>query len=142
MGAKILTHENKTKLRPNEIVGGTVEWSSALPPESAILQLFYFTEGKGSRDVVVQAEEAFAMPLAHDSRSFEFQLPAAPWSFVGRLVSIHWAIELILDHPPRDEVARLPIIVSPTLDVIDIYDHEAVPNKQTMSQEFWQSYTG
>lgn len=121
---------------------GTVQWSGPQQPESARLQLFYFTEGQGTRDVVVEARQAFTAPLAHDNREFEFQLPPTPWSFSGKLVSVHWAIELILNRPPRDDLARLELIVSPTHEVIDLYDHSDAPNKSTVWQAFWQRYTG
>ena len=142
MSANILIQNNRTTFRPNETVCGTVDWSGTSPPESARLQLFYFTEGKGTRDVVVEGTKTFPEPLAHDHRAFEFPLPPAPWSFHGRLVSVHWAMELILDRPPRDDVTRVEVVVSPTDEAVDIYDHEAVPDRQTTWQEFWQRYTG
>ena len=142
MSAHILTDDTRTEFQPNDTVSGTVQWSGSQPPASARLQLFYFTEGTGDRDLVVHATETFATPLTNDSRSFKFELPSAPWSFHGKHVSLHWALELLLDRPPRDELARLELIVSPTCQEIDLYDHIDRPQKQSAWQEFWQRFTG
>ena len=142
MSAQILTDKDQTLFHPNDKVRGIVQWSVPRSPESARLQLFYFTEGKGTRDVVVQATEVFTAPLARDKREFEFHLPPTPWSFCGKLVSVHWAVELLLDRPPRDDLTRLELVVSPTREVIDLYDHSDAPKEQTMWQEFWQRFTG
>ncbi|MGY8688574.1 MAG: hypothetical protein ACKVHP_12685 [Verrucomicrobiales bacterium] len=120
MIAQILTHVEQTVFGPGETVGGEVRWSLDQVPKSAKLQLFYYIEGKGTRDVELHAKEKFATPLAQNARPFPFQLPKAPWSFSGKLVSVRWALELIIDASPKDDVVRLDLVVSPTGEEIDI----------------------
>jgi hypothetical protein len=50
-------------------------------------------------------------PLLEETRSFRFRLPEAPYSFSGKLISLVWALELVLE--PSKEVTRREIIVAP-----------------------------
>jgi hypothetical protein len=54
----------------------------------------------------------FAAPHAHDTREFSFALPPGPYSFSGTLVSVVWALELVLE--PGPEVERLDFVLGPS----------------------------
>jgi len=76
------------------------------------LRLFWHTEGKGTRDVEVIETLSFSVPSRQDRRDFRFRLPDSPYSFSGKLVSVIWALELVL--LSSGETERLEIVVSPT----------------------------
>ena len=109
---RVATQQQKTSFTPGEEVTGAVSWSLDREPKSAVVRLFWYTEGKGTRDVGVVAEEQISTPRQKDERSFRFTLPAAPYTFSGKLISLLWAIELVIE--PGDLSERLPIVVSPT----------------------------
>ena len=69
------------------------------------MRLFWYTRGKGTEDVGLVDTVAFPNPQTTDQRTFRFALPEAPYSFSGKLISIIWAIELILEPGP---VGRAP----------------------------------
>lgn len=88
-------------------------------------RLFWYTRGKGTQDVVVVQEETFPAPGAQDERKFSFRLPAGPYSFSGRLISLLWAVEVVVQ--PGDESGRTEFTVSPTGDEIRIAPVEEAP---------------
>lgn len=51
------------------------------------------------------------MALPQETRAFRFQLPEAPYSFSGKLISLAWALELIAY--PSKEVVRREIVLAP-----------------------------
>jgi len=109
---RIATQQQKTSFLPGEEVQGAVSWSLEKQPKSAEVRLFWYTEGKGTRDLAIVAQESFAQPKQNDERAFRFSLPEAPYSFSGKLISLIWAVELVIE--PGDHAERVQIIVSPT----------------------------
>src|SRR5436309_11090248 len=105
--------DQKAEYLPGDTVSGTVDWSSEVDPKSAELRLFWYTKGKGTQDVGIVQSQIFENPKRADSQSFSFMLPLGPYTFSGRLISLIWALELIVE--PRAQSARLEITVSPTL---------------------------
>ena len=111
--------EGRTAFRPGEEVRGVVSWSfdgGEEAPESVEVHLLWFTRGKGTRDSEVVATESLGDAAALGGLSgagdFRLRLPAAPYSVSGKLVSIVWAVEAVLDPGARAE--RVEITVSPT----------------------------
>jgi Protein of unknown function (DUF3592). len=73
------------------------------------VQLGWFTEGRGTTDAgVVWSEQISALS---GERSFEVRLPAAPWSFSGKLLSVSWRLE-VLD-AKRAPLVAVPLVVAP-----------------------------
>lgn len=116
---EIRTHNDKTSFLPGEVVAGQVSWATDSPPGLIELRLFWRTQGKGTRDVKVVQSLTFENPRWQGAREFRFQLPDAPYSFSGKLISLIWALELILTS--TNETERLDIIVSPTNSEILLY---------------------
>ena len=116
---EIITHNGKTSFLPGEVVAGQVSWATDRPPELIELRLFWRTEGKGTRDVKVVQSLMFEKTRWQATRDFKFQLPDSPYSFSGKLISLIWALELVIT--PTNETARLDIIVSPTESEIMLY---------------------
>ena len=109
---RIETRDGCTVFQPGEEVSGTVRWRLDPPPRSVEARLFWFTEGTGERDVGVVESVSFADPGPEDERPFRFQLPGGPYSFSGKIIRLHWAIEVVAE--PRDQAERLGIIMSPS----------------------------
>jgi hypothetical protein len=109
---RIATQGNRTAFRPGETISGAAGWSLGAKPRSAEVRLFWFTEGKGTRDLEIVDTIAFAGPGESEERAFSFTLPQAPYSFSGRLISLIWAVELVIE--PGEQAERIQIKVSPT----------------------------
>ena len=54
----------------------------------------------------------FQAPQLRDERLFSLALPRQPFSFSGKLISLEWALELIVE--PGSNVARETFVLSPT----------------------------
>ncbi len=109
---RIATQLQRKTFRPGEEVSGAVGWTVDKEPKSAEVRLFWYTAGKGTRDVGIVAAQRLEAPKSNDERSFAFTLPEAPYSFSGTLISLIWAIELVVD--PGGLSERVEITVSPT----------------------------
>jgi hypothetical protein len=97
---------------PGETVEGTASWRLDRVAETAELRLFWYTEGKGDQDVGVVSVIPFANPGLQDQRAFRVTLPDGPFSFSGKLISLAWALELVIE--PGSRAGRTEITVSPT----------------------------
>lgn len=118
MSLSLQLHQDPNTLVPGQVLEGALGWRLDDPPKSAVLRLFWYTEGKGSMDVEVVEELVLPTHLPEIQGTFRFSLPAAPYSFQGQLISLRWAIELILNNGKR--VQRLPLIVSPWVEQVTL----------------------
>lgn len=96
--------------RPGDRVRGTVSWLVDGEPRSVEVHLLWYTEGKGDQAVGVEGSAALA-PATEGSAEFDLAVPAGPWSFAGKLVSLLWAVELAVE--PGIAATREPIVVGP-----------------------------
>lgn len=110
---RIEIRDGVTAFRPGDEVAGTVRWHLDQSPRSLELRLFWYTQGKGDKDVGFVDSLPLAAPAEGDS-SFSFRLPAGPYSFSGKLISLLWAIEAVADTGLGPQAERCEIIVSPT----------------------------
>ncbi|MCB1230503.1 MAG: hypothetical protein KDN19_09570 [Verrucomicrobiae bacterium] len=119
--AEIRTEFDNRAFVPGETLRGIVSWRVAETPREVSLRLFCYTEGRGTQDVEIVETKTFDAPVTTEEREFEFELPEGPYSFSGKLVSLIWALELVVgeDGP----VERVEIVVSPTAEEIDLYRH-------------------
>jgi hypothetical protein len=109
---KILLRDEQTSFRPGETVEGVAGWRLPGLPDTIELRLFWFTRGKGTEDVRVVNLVRFDSPGLEEGRRFTFTLPAEPFSFSGQLVSLIWALELVVE--PGEQSARVEIVMSPS----------------------------
>ena len=100
----------QTEFAPGEAIRGIVSWHNAGDVRKAEVRLFWQTRGKGSTDVGVAAAETLELPGPSDERTFSFPAPQAPPSFSGRLVSLVWGVELIVE--PGGSASR-DIVIAP-----------------------------
>jgi hypothetical protein len=100
----------RTAFKPGEAIAGRASWRVDGDPESVELSLFWYTNGKGTQDVGVVQRLTFAAPRREDQREFTLPLPREPYSFSGTLISIVWAVELIVE--PGGHVERCEFVLS------------------------------
>jgi len=103
--------DSRRAFKPGESVEGRVTWTVDRA-SSAEVRLFWYTRGKGTQDVGIVDTVAFPNPQTTDQRTFRFALPDGPFTFSGTLVSIIWAIELIVE--PGSSAERREIVISPS----------------------------
>lgn len=120
---QVETRDGITSFRPGDDVSGRASWQLDRQPDEVVARLFWYTQGKGTQDVVVIQEETFPAPGAQDQRKFSFRLPEGPFSFSGSLISLIWAVEVVA--LPGEESGRVEFTVSPTGDEIRVMSMEA-----------------
>lgn len=103
--------ENRTTFSPGEELAGAALWEFPEAPSFAEVRLVWSTKGKGSEDAAVVDTISFPSPQPGDTRPFKFELPESPYSFSGKLISLVWAVELVLQ--PGNHCARCEIVVAP-----------------------------
>ena len=111
---RLKTEGARTAFHPGEVLAGTADWELDGPPrpgDAVELRLLWFTNGWGIPDTVVVATARFDSPGERGERDFRFQLPEGPYSFVGRLITLNWALEGVL---AGKSLGRLEITVSPS----------------------------
>lgn len=108
----IETKDGRVNYRPGDSIAGAAGWKLERAPESIELRLFWFTSGKGTSDLGLAATVTFEQPQAEEARPFVFTAPKFPVSFSGRIISLVWALELVVK--PGTECARLHLVISPT----------------------------
>ncbi len=123
--AAIQTELDNLHFVPGELLRGRVGWQSDTPVTSAELRLFYYTKGKGTRDVDVVDTCEWVSPPQAGQEQFSFQLPKGPYSFSGELVSLLWALELVLE--PGGHTERLEFVLSPTAEEINLLKYPVPP---------------
>ena len=104
--------DGRTTFAPGAQVAGRVSWRLTEAPRGLSLRLFWQTAGRGTKDVRVVEELALGAGTAVGSAPFALQLPPGPYSFSGRLVSVIWSLELLVD--AGRQVRRHNLVVSPT----------------------------
>lgn len=107
----LTTKDDMREFPPGQVIEGTVVWQLEHPPHDAFLRLFWYTQGRGTQDVNVVAELELDHQQANLEQPFQFTLPSQPYSFSGALISLQWAMELVLNK--GKDVQRLDILVSP-----------------------------
>ncbi len=103
---------DETVFSPGQSLQGAIQYRFETEPEYLELSLFWYTSGKGTRDIGVVETRRFEDPGTLGSKDFAFTLPEGPYSFSGRLISLSWLLELTSSSGSR--TVRHEIVVSPT----------------------------
>jgi hypothetical protein len=96
---------------PGDRVSGLVHWQLDFPPNSAELRLLWYTQGKGTQDLQVIDVAKFDGATQSGDYEFEFTLPAGPYSYSGKLISILWTLELLIE--PKSLSTRSDFTMGP-----------------------------
>jgi hypothetical protein len=119
MNIEIRLEGNQTEYKPGDRISGSAHWQLQEVAEAIELHLFYYTSGKGTQDVNVIETLAIASPPLSGSERFSWDLPKAPYSFSGKLISLIWAVEIVV-LPGRD-AASAEFHLTPTGKEILLY---------------------
>jgi hypothetical protein len=103
---------DQTAYAPRATIRGKMHWNLDRDLRYLELSLFWYTAGKGTRDVGVIEAQRFDDLSLSGTRLFSFTLPDKPYSFSGKLISLLWALELTTS--PDFGTVRQEITVSPT----------------------------
>lgn len=110
--SRVEIHLGRTAFEPGDVVDFRVEWDAGNePPSEVLISLLWHTAGKGSEDVEVVEQVKVEQPSRWGEHQASFRLPAFPWSFSGRLVSLVWAVEASVE--PKGGVERTDIVSAP-----------------------------
>lgn len=103
--------DGRTTFEPSETIAVEAQWHLDAEPEALEMRLVWNTSGKGDTDIGVEKTVSLDSPGLAESRSLQVKLPAAPYSFSGKYVSLIWALELVV-HPTNDS-CRTEITIAP-----------------------------
>ncbi len=102
---------------PGSIISGKVEIlpHQNLECKAILLQLKWFTRGRGEMDEEIVSEKVFhqgALTAGVSlSESFSFILPSRPWSFSGHYINILWAIYVKINLPLKTDMEAVQLFV-------------------------------
>jgi hypothetical protein len=108
---KIGLRENHKTLEPGEELRGAAAWKCDVAPRAVEVRLLWFTRGRGTGDVGMVDQMRFELPQAEQALPFQFNLPEAPFSFSGKLITLVWAVEVVLE--PSKDSARVEFVMAP-----------------------------
>ncbi len=114
----IETRDGGSWFKPGETIEGNVSWHLDQETEAIEVRLFWFTRGTGAQDVEVVTTRRMARPELSGTRSFEFAVPRGPYSFSGKLITLAWAVEVVV--LPGGETERLDLTIGPQPVEVDI----------------------
>jgi hypothetical protein len=120
----------KKAFEPGELINGQVAWKEICQGIALDIRLIWYTLGKGSRDHSVVASTPIAQPSERGEKSFSFIAPQWPHSFVGEMLSLQWAIEVV--ELPSEEATEVEIIIAPGSKEIEL------PREPQPPKRFWQ----
>lgn len=103
--------DGRTTFEPSETIAVEAQWELDAEPEALEVRLVWNTSGKGDTDIGVEKRISLDSPGLAESRSLELKLPAAPYSFSGKYVSLIWALELVAH--PANTSCRTEITIAP-----------------------------
>lgn len=108
---RLSTADGRTAFEPFEEVDVVAEWDSATPPPWLELRLTWFTRGKGNTDLLVVRHWRHVPTESRGKHVWHVRLPAAPYSFSGKYVSLVWTLELL--EATEEHSTRRDIIIAP-----------------------------
>lgn len=117
---KISLADSITGFSPGQNIAGKLEWIDLDQDITKVdLRLIWYTTGKGDQDFGIVKSRPEFRPSTSGCMEFSFPCPLRPYSFAGKLIKLHWALEAISF--PDQNAERLQISVSPTTDIIQLY---------------------
>ncbi len=103
--------DGRNAFEPFEEIQVNAAWKLDSPVRWLELRLTWYTRGKGTADVQVVATHRLDKPHVEGSYLWNLRLPAAPYSFSGKLISLVWTLEIVDD--TEELSARQDIVIAP-----------------------------
>jgi len=107
----VKSSDGRDAFSPGETIEVDLRWELDTEPAALELRCVWTTAGKGSTDIGIEKTVRLNAPGIAGSRRIELGLPAAPYSFSGKLVSLIWGFELVAQ--PSDESCRRTFTLAP-----------------------------
>jgi hypothetical protein len=101
----------QARFHPGDKLCGTADWRLEKAVRAIEVRLIWFTQGKGTQDMQIVDRRRWETPALDAKEEFEFALPEAPHSFSGKLITLSWAVELVVEK--ANESRRVEFILSP-----------------------------
>src|SRR6185295_19180179 len=93
-------------------IEGVAFWDLPAAPKTIEARLYWCAQGKGTVDLELVRTVPFDRPAPQDRRPFRMEVPAAPYSASGKLISIVWGVELVSE--PAGDATNIDIVIAPT----------------------------
>lgn len=103
--------DHRKSFEPGEEISVKLTWDLESAPDAIELRAVWNTEGKGTTDLGVENSVTIESPNSTESRRMSFTLPEAPYSFSGHLISLVWALELVVK--PSEQSCRKEFTMAP-----------------------------
>jgi hypothetical protein len=114
---KIETADGRTAFAPGETLEAIAEWQLDNPADAVELRLVWYTRASDDEDTTFVPDMSivdrirFESPTQSGAERWTVGLPNGPYSFTGSLISLVWALELVVE--PAPDTHRLEITVAP-----------------------------
>ena len=118
LALELTLEHGRTAFQPGARVTGVAVWSAPTAPRGMELRLSWAIHGKGGRDYRIADTIALPAPAATERRPFLLTLPAGPYSFRGKMLTLVWSLELVA--LPGEEKTRVDLVVAPVGKIIDL----------------------
>ena len=112
------TADGRSWFKPGELIVGRASWYLDKEVDAIEIRLFWYTSGKGSRDVGVERTLRIERPDTSGYRDFSFPAPEGPYSFSGKLITLQWSIEVVV--LPNGETERFDLGIGPRPIEVDL----------------------
>jgi hypothetical protein len=122
---KIEAAGGRTSFAPGETLEATAQWQLENPATAVELRLVWSTRGDDDEntsflsDMSIVDRVRFVSPARTGAERWTVRLPNGPYSFNGSLISLVWALEMVVE--PAPDAHRLEITVAPHGKAIALY---------------------
>jgi hypothetical protein len=108
---KITFVESRRSFSPGEQINGMASWALDATPSEAQVRLCWLTRGKGTSDMKLVSKIRVNDPTNIGEERFSFTAPDEPHSFSGKLISLVWFVELVID--PGNHSVQEELVIAP-----------------------------
>lgn len=114
-GLMLQLNQDPASLVPGQVIDGVAGWrlDEAKRP---VLRLMWYTSGRGTQSMVIVEQLDLPDERPACRGAFRFTVPEFPYSFKGSLITVHWAIEMLVNGGQQAE--RVNLVVSPWVEQV------------------------
>jgi hypothetical protein len=122
---KIETAGGRTTFAPGETLEAAAQWQLENPANAVEFRLVWYSRASDQehttfvRDMSIVDRVRFESPERTGAERWTVRLPNGPYSFTGNLISLVWALELVVE--PAPDTHRLEITVAPNGKAIALH---------------------